>query len=201
MKLQAPAKTPAINLVDIIGHPVEIGNGRRMLLSLFREANCPFCNFRVYDLTNNYPGLSHLGMDIVVVFKSDRDNILKFIAKRPRPFRMVADPDGIAHQAFAVKSSMWGKLKAMLLRMPALMRGMGMTGMSGMATGNLMPADFLIDESGTVVETYYGQDAGDHIPMERVELFAARGLASAEVRADSIAGVPFAVAQKQLAKS
>ena len=32
-----------------------------------------------------------------------------------------------------------------------------------------MPADFLIDEQGTVVETYYGEDIGDHIPMERIE--------------------------------
>jgi hypothetical protein len=29
-----------------------------------------------------------------------------------------------------------------------------------------------------VVETYYGEDAGDHIPMERIELFAVRGMAS-----------------------
>ena len=178
MKLLAPTKTPLIPLVDINGKPVQVGNGRRLLLSLFREANCPFCNFRVYELTNNYPGLSNLDMDIVAVFKSDREEIHNFIAKRPRPFRMVADPEGVAHQAFAVSSSMWGKLKAMMLRLPALMKGMGMAGMRGMATGNLMPADFLIDESGTVVEAYYGQDAGDHIPMERIELFAARGLAS-----------------------
>ena len=73
---------------------------------------------------------------------------------------------------------MWGKIRAMMLRLPALMSGMGMVGMRGMATGNLMPADFLIDEQGMVVETYYGKDVGDHIPMERIELFAARGLAS-----------------------
>lgn len=183
MKLLAPAKTPPIALVDINGKPVQIGNGKRMLLSLFREANCPFCNFRVYDLSNNYPGLANLGLDIVVVFKSDRDDVLNFIAKRPRPFRMVADPDGTAHHAFALQSSLWGKLKAMLFRMPALMRGMGMTGMAGVVTGNLMPADFLIDENGTVVETYYGEDIGDHIPMERIELFAARGLASKKAAA------------------
>lgn len=178
MKLLAPAKTPQISLVDIYGQPVQIGKGRRLLLSLFREATCPFCNFRVYDLTNNYPNLSNLGLDIAVVFKSDREDVFKFIAKRPRPFLMIADPEGVAHEAFAVNTSMWGKIKAMLLRMPALMSGMGMVGMHGMATGNLMPADFLIDEQGTVVETYYGEDAGDHIPMERIELFAARGLAS-----------------------
>jgi hypothetical protein len=39
-----------------------------------------------------------------------------------------------------------------------------------------MPADFLIDEQGNLVEAYYGGDAGDRIPFERVELFLARGL-------------------------
>jgi peroxiredoxin Q/BCP len=175
MKILAPTKAPQISLVDIHGQPVQIGNGRKLLLSLFREATCPFCNFRVYDLTNNFPGLSDLGLDIVVVFKSDREEVLKFVAQRPRPFRMVADPNGNAHHAFAANSSMWGKIKAMMFRMPAMIRGMGMAGMRGMATGNLMPSDFLINEQGTIVETYYGKDAGDHIPMERIELFATRG--------------------------
>ncbi len=175
MKILAPAKTPPISLVDIKGQPVQIGNGRKLLLSLFREATCPFCNFRVYDLTNNYPDLANLGLDIVAVFKSDLEDINKFVAQRHRPFRIVADPEGKAHQAFSASTSMWGKIKAMMLRLPALMSGMGMTGVRGIATGNQMPADFLIDENGIVVETYYGHDAGDHIPMERVERFASPG--------------------------
>ena len=39
-----------------------------------------------------------------------------------------------------------------------------------------MPADFLIDEHGRIIEAYYGSDAGDRIPFERIELFLARGL-------------------------
>ncbi len=175
MKINAPSHSPRLRLVDINGQAVQIGNGRKLLLSLFREATCPFCNFRVYDLTNNHPNLSRLGLDIVAVFKSDEEDVRKFIAQRPRPFRMVADPEGEAHRAYYLNDSMWGKLKAMMVRLPTLMRGMKMTGMRGMATGNLMPADFLIDENGIVVETYYGRDAGDHIPMERIEQFAAGG--------------------------
>jgi hypothetical protein len=52
-----------------------------------------------------------------------------------------------------------------------------MVGMAGMATENLMPADFLIDENDKLVEADYGSDAGDHIPIERIELFASRGMA------------------------
>jgi hypothetical protein len=91
---------------------------------------------------------------------------------------MVADPDNTAHRRYGIETSFLGKLKAMMLRMPAMLRGMRMVGMAGMATGSLLPADFLIDEQGRLQEAYYGRDAGDHIPMERVELFAARGLAS-----------------------
>ncbi|MCK4703982.1 MAG: redoxin family protein [Gammaproteobacteria bacterium] len=174
MTIRAPAKMPQIPLVDINGQTVQIGNGKKLLLSLFREATCPFCNYRVYELTHNSPMLSSLGLDIVVVFSSDKEDVLKYIAKQPRPFRMVADPVTYIHQTFYVKTSFLGKLKAMMFRLPAMMKGMGMVGMRGMSTGNLMPADFLIDEEGNIVETYYGDDAGDHIPMERIEQFAAR---------------------------
>jgi thioredoxin-dependent peroxiredoxin len=183
MKILPPMKSPPISLIDIEGRNVQPGQGRKLLLSLFREATCPFCNFRVFELTHNYPGLSSLGVDIVAVFYSTPDDVRKFIARQPRPFRMVADPEGTAHELFGVDSSWLGKVKAMMLRLPALMRGMKITGMRGMSTGNLMPADFLIDEQGNVVETYYGKDAGDHIPMERIELFAVRGLASKQSHA------------------
>lgn len=172
-------QTPTLDLVDINGKPVRAGEGRRMLLSLFREATCPFCNFRIYDLTNNYSGLSEMGLDIVAVFRSDEQDVRQFIARRPRPFRMVADPAGIAHQAFAVSPSVpMGKLKAMLLRPLTMMRGMLMVGVRGMVTSNQMPADFLIDEHGNVIEAYYGNDIGDHIPMARVMQFAGTGHAS-----------------------
>ncbi|HTM70298.1 MAG TPA: hypothetical protein VL118_05415, partial [Luteimonas sp.] len=61
-------------------------------------------------------------------------------------------------------------------RVPTLLRGLRIVGLAGLNTNNLLPADFLIDEDGRIVEAYYGSDAGDRIPLERVELFLARGL-------------------------
>ncbi len=178
MRLRAPSPAPLISLVDIDQKRVPIGQGRRVVVSLFREASCPFCNFRVYELTHNHQALSSLGIDLVVVFHSTREDVARFIARQPRPFRMVADPDGQAHDAFGVDKSLWGKIKAMMLRMPALFRGMRLTGLRGTSSSTLMPADFLIDEYGEVVETYYGSDAGDHIPIERLVRFATNSIAS-----------------------
>lgn len=176
MKLLAPSPAPSLDLVDIYGKAIAIGSGRRTLLSFFRDAACPFCNFRVYELTHHYQSLAALGLDVVAVFGSSQAEVLRFVARHPRPFRVAADPVGSSHARYGIERSLWGKLKAIATRMPTLLRGLRIVGLAGLNTNNLMPADFLIDEEGRIVETYYGGDAGDRIPLERVELFLARGL-------------------------
>lgn len=177
MKLFAPAAAPALDLVDIHGQPIAIGGtGRRTLLSFFRDAACPFCNFRIYELTHHHAALAALGLDIVAVFGSPRAEVLRFVARHPRPFRVAADPAGASHARYGIERSLWRKLRAIATRVPTLVRGLRIVGLAGLRTNNLMPADFLIDEDGRIVETWYGKDAGDRIPLERVELFMARGL-------------------------
>lgn len=177
MRLNAPTKAPLLHFVDIYGHRVDIGgSGRRTLLCFFRDAACPFCNFRIYELTNHYPALSALGLDIVAVFTSTPEAVQRFVARNPRPFSVVADSTSHAHEVYGIERSFWRKLKGVLTRVPTLIKGLRIVGLAGLNTTNLMPADFLIDEHGNLVEAYYGSDAGDRIPFDRVELFLARGL-------------------------
>ena len=177
MRLLAPLPAPALSLVDIHGQPISIGGrGRRTLLSFFRDAACPFCNFRIFELTHHHQALSALGLDVVAVFGSSREDVLRFVARHPRPFRIAADPEGATHARYGIERSLWRKLKAIATRVPTLLKGLRIVGWAGLDTNNLMPADFLIDEDGRIVEAWYGRDAGDRIPLERVELFLARGL-------------------------
>lgn len=177
MRLVAPVKAPLLNLVDIYGQRVTVGgSGRRTLLCFFRDAACPFCNLRIYELTNHHQALSALGLDIVAVFTSTPDAVRRFVARQRRPFRVVADPTSRAHAIYRIERSFWRKLKGIVTRVPDLIKGLRIVGLAGLNTTNLMPADFLIDEHGNIVEAYYGGDAGDHIAFERVELFLARGL-------------------------
>ena len=189
MRLVAPRPAPALQLMDIYGKPVVIGGrGRRMLLSFFRDAACPFCNFRIYELTSHHANLAALGLDIVAVFNATPAQVKRFVARQPRPFRVAADPSSRAHDLYGIERSFWRKLKGIATRVPTLIKGLRVVGLAGLNTGNLMPADFLIDEHGSLVEAYYGGDAGDRIPIERIELFLARGLmsrASARVRASA----------------
>lgn len=177
MRLLAPSQAPALGLVDIHGSPIVLGgSGRRTLLCFFRDAACPFCNFRIFELTHHHPALAALGLDVIAVFGSTREEVLHFVARHPRPFRIAADPVGATHVRYGIERSLLRKLKAILLRVPTLLRGLRIVGLAGFNTNNLMPADFLIDEEGRIVEAWYGSDAGDRIPLERVELFLARGL-------------------------
>jgi len=166
-----------MQLADIDGKPIAIGRtGRRTLLCFFRDPACPFCNYRIYELTQHHATLAKLGLDVVAVFNSGPQAVKRFVARHPRPFRIAADEAGRAYAAYGIESSFGGKLKGILTRIPALLKGLRIVGLSGLRTGNLMPADFLIDEHGRIVETWYGRDAGDRIPFERIELFIARGL-------------------------
>jgi hypothetical protein len=89
---------------------------------------------------------------------------------------VIADPTSAAYDAYHIEHSRWANLKAIITRLPTLLKGLRLVGLAGFKTNNVVPADFLIDEDGKIVEAYYGRDAGDHIPFERVELFAARAL-------------------------
>ena len=177
MRLVAPSPAPSLELTDIYGQSIRVGDtGRRTLLCFFRDAACPFCNYRIYELTRHHQALAALGLDIVAVFASTPDEVKRFVARHPRPFPVAAEPERSAYRTYGIERSLWRKLKAIVTRVPTLVKGLRIVGLAGLNTNNLMPADFLIDERGNIVETYYGSDAGDRIPFERIELFLARGL-------------------------
>lgn len=178
MSLRAPTPAPRIELNDVYGVPFVLGQatGRRQLLCFFRDPACPFCNFRLYQLTAQAAAFTRLGLDVVAIFLAQPAAVKRFAARKPRPFPVLADPESRAYDAYDIKSSAWGKYKGILTRIPTVLKGLKIVGLAGLKTGNLMPADFLLDEEARIAETWYGRDAGDRIPLERVELFAARGL-------------------------
>ena len=123
--------------------------------------------------------LAAAGLEIVAVFSSTPDEVLKLVRQRPRPFRVAADPRNEAYRIYGVRHSVAGKLRAVFNRLGDWLAGMhaagwsrSLRGLAELNTNNLLPADFLIDENGRIVEAYYGGDAGDHIPLDRILRFA-----------------------------
>ncbi len=177
MRINSPALAPDFEVQDIHSQRLRLGalRGKRVMLSFFRDAACPFCNLRVYELSNEYAALQAQGLEVVTFFRSGNEEVQRFVARRPRPFRLVADPQMAVYGPYGIERSMLGMLRAMMRQLPRLMRGLRL-GQSRLPAGDpsLMPADFLIDERGYVRRAYYGRDLGDHLPMTEVHAFAAR---------------------------
>lgn len=178
MQLQTSTKAPEFFFVDTNDVAVRIESGKRTLLSFFRDTNCPFCNLRVFQLTQRHKDLAQAGLVVIAFFSSSHEDVAHFVRNRPRPFQIVADPENIAYKHYGIQKSFSGKLQVVFTRLLMWITGMkilGITGtiqgMGGLNTNNILPADFLIDENGYIVEAYYGQDIGDHIPFERIENF------------------------------
>lgn len=172
MHLSIFSQAPDCGLTDIYGEPIKLGQGRPTLLTFFRDAACPFCNVRFYELYHRYEGLVDLGLEVVVVFASDRERIEKFVAQRRRPFQVAGDPNREVYERYGLQTSLLGKLIAITTRVGSLIEGLKIVGLAGLDTNNMMPADFIIDDKGRIVTAYYGRDAGDHVPFERIESFA-----------------------------
>ncbi len=182
-RLAAPMDAPLVHLKDTEGKPIVFGNGKRTLLTFYRDPACPFCNFHLYLLTSKFEELRKYDLQVVAVFAADPDEVRKFILARPRPFPVAAEPSFEAYEIYGIEKSFSRKMLAVIRHFIPWLRGMAQVGfgrslktLGGIGTSNNLPADFLIDEKGRIAEAYYGKDAGDHIPFERVERFASRVL-------------------------
>ncbi len=183
MRLTSPEIAPNFVLKDSNGKDIEIELGKRTMLAFFRDTNCPFCNFRIFQLTQRYKQYSEAGLEVIAFFASTQEDVQHFVKVRPRPFTIVADPDNVAYKAYGIERSKARSAYGVLKRFKMWILGFKILGFEGAMKNlqnpsDIMPADFLVDEQGYIVETYYGKDAGDHIPLERIEQFINEGKSS-----------------------
>jgi peroxiredoxin len=75
MRINSPALAPDFEVQDIHGQRLRLGalRGKRVMLSFFRDAACPFCNLCVYELSNEYPALQAQGLEVVTFFRSGNE--------------------------------------------------------------------------------------------------------------------------------
>lgn len=111
---------------DIYGEAFRLSDlrGRRVMLAFFRDAACPFCNLRVYELTHRYTEWRAAGMTVVAVFSSPAEQVRAFVARRPRPFHMISDPELEIYAKYGVQQSTAALFKALAFRMPRILGGL-----------------------------------------------------------------------------
>ena len=170
-KIIAGQPIPEFSVEDIKGKVQTQQNyiGQKWMLSFFRYASCPACNLRIHELTKVYDELQEKGLSILAVFESPKESISQYVGKNDLPFPIIPDPDRNLYKQFGVDSS-WIKF---VLGAPTVMKALLNGIFPGKMEGDLamVPADFLIDEDGSIHTAYYGKNIGDHIPIEQIKSF------------------------------
>ncbi|WP_040556945.1 peroxiredoxin family protein [Reinekea blandensis] len=177
MRLTPPAPAQTFEAQDIYGETVRLTDfaGKKVMLCFFRDAACPFCNFRVYELTHRYRAWKARGVEVIAVFSSTAEEVREHVARYPRPFRLIADSNLDIYNQYGVEKSGKALWKALLFKMPRIIRGMVKGGRPRPNPHvTLVPADFLIDTKGHIQDCWYGRNTSDHIPLERVDAFIGR---------------------------
>jgi len=171
---------PALDFMvpDIEGRQIRLSDyrGKKVLLTFFRFATCPFCTIRFSSLLREAQQYAEQGVQIIAVFESSAEYIQAYMGQRGLSFPVIADPEAKLYQLYGVQKSIPGLLLGML-RLPTLMRAL-FDPIFHMAKPDAsiirLPADFLIGSDQLIHAAYYGRDIGDHIPFSSIDRFAAQ---------------------------
>lgn len=174
MRLSPPCQSLDFDTKDIYGSKIQLSQykGKKVMLAFFRDAACPFCNLRVYELTQNYKQWKDQNIEIIAVFSSPSEEVRRYVAKHPRPFRLISDEDLNIYNQYGVEHSASALVKALVFKLPRIIKGMLKGGYPQPNPHvKLVPADFLINPMGKIENVWYGRDTSDHMPMDQVKQF------------------------------
>ena len=196
MPLTPGSTAPHFVLTDTNGKTLTLESlkGKKIYLVLFRPAACPLCNLQVSKIKKAASELSKNGMEIVCVFNSTYAELKSYAGTHASDsFQVYVDQKKHAIYSdynqkrsiigslfgyapcwhMCVDCKMWGAVPYMFKGCPPAVCNPMMYGKRGIMG---MPADFLIDEQGKIVDAHYGHVIGDHMSMDKVKAFA--GVAS-----------------------
>ena len=162
---------PSFHTTDIFGNVVSL-NPRDgwTFLSFHRFAACPFCTMRTHELVVNAAKFHEMNIQIISIWPSNVENMLKFVGKEQTPFPLVSDAQKSIFEKYkVVHSSFLGKLLT-LMHAGVVFAALKYRFKNSITDGdsNLFPADFLISPSGQIALAHYSRHFGDHLSIEHI---------------------------------
>lgn len=176
-KLKKGDKAPPFTAKDYRGKKIEQNDyqGKKLLLSFHAFGSCPFCNLRVRELSNTYKNWDTSKIEMVHVFPSSEEIIGKFAGSSNPPFSIISDPNKNLFETYRVGKSVLGMFKG-FLKVSKLMKAFKVVNMFNSLSNNdsamhQMPADFLIDENGFLLEAFYANATSENLSIEKIESY------------------------------
>ncbi|MDG2131795.1 MAG: redoxin domain-containing protein [Fuerstiella sp.] len=178
IRLSAGSQAPQIVLSKIDGAVFDTNtlHGRAYMLSIFRFSGCPFCNLRPHTLVSQCHEDPH-GFTVVAVFDSPVDKLKAHTKRHQAPLPFLADESNEYYRKYGIEHSLPEVAKGLSMRLPELIKAALMRFIPFRVKGQMttMPADVLVRPDGTIHTAHYGNDEGDHLPLNEVQGFAQAG--------------------------
>jgi thioredoxin-dependent peroxiredoxin len=172
-KLKNKDKAPEIGVISVQGDTIKLENlkGKTVLLTFFRFAGCPVCNFRMHELMENYNQLKAKNIEVIAIFESGNETLKSYLNDSPVPFAVIGDPNLELYKKYRTDKSIFKMMSTMFKKKPKSEMKQGealFNGKKYKQDGSMIriPADFIIDENGIIKIAHYGKYIGDHIALE-----------------------------------
>ncbi|GAA4886836.1 peroxiredoxin-like family protein [Flaviramulus aquimarinus] len=170
-KLNKADSAPDFTSEDYLGKVINLKDYQndKILLSFFRGATCPFCNLRLNQLIKKYPEFKRLGIKVITIFASSKEEISTYSGQQKAPFTIIVDPTKEIYKNYGIEESYFGMFRTMInpLKMLKVMFS-SYFNMKSIKDRPILPADFLIDQDNKIYVAYYGKNFGDHMPIQDI---------------------------------
>ena len=170
MKLKKGDLVPDVKLNDINNQSFQLSSlkGKKILLTFYRFASCPFCNLRLHQIAtryNEFDGIVH-----VAIFSASVSQLNRHTSKHRDLFPILADEEEQYYKEIDVESSWIGMFRGMIFKLHLATKSMFMGNIPTEIGRKMlrMPVNIIVDEEGVVEKVHYGKDEGDHIPIDEV---------------------------------
>lgn len=166
---------PDFELADHNGTKVKLSSfrGKRVLLSFFRFAASPICVYNVDRLKQHSDMFKKAGVVTLCIFKSTPQNIVNYSpASSSEDAIALSDTNGSVFKTFMVKKSTRATMNGTVDLLKSFRKCKHVINVSADTSQiRQLPADFMINEDGVIVDLYRAERMGDHMTFERVEAF------------------------------
>ena len=92
--------------------------GKKIFLTFYRFAACPFCNLRINKIIKKYDQFGNNFL-MVAVFDSSLENLIKHSKKHNAPFPILADDSYKYYKKYGIERSFLKFLRAVIFRLPS----------------------------------------------------------------------------------
>ncbi len=176
-RLEAGQLAPLFSLTDIYDREIDLSayknKGKKILISFFRNVACPFCNFRIHQLTAKNDQWKDK-LEMIFFLEAKQEVILRSSFHQDvSPIPIIADFKRETYRKYGTEvsaekfNSTINSEAQMAIHSRLVAKGYEID--SGETQIHSIPADFLLDENLNIIKAHYGKDIPDHLPFDQIE--------------------------------